>query len=76
MKKFAGEKNKILCFVVIIMVVVGIGFYYHKKVERKYQACRAKCLAESKTKTILEKVDIISSQYWACLAGCREKYGK
>ncbi len=79
MKKFTKEKGKILCFVIIVVVVVGAGFYHYKKVERKYQACRDKCWAESEEKTGLKTGSLrlfASPQFKACTAGCREKYGR
>ena len=79
MKNFIKEKNKILCFVAIIVIIAGVGFYYHKKVERKYQACRDKCWAESEERTSLKTSHVgvfTNPLYQACTAGCREKYGK
>jgi len=79
MKKFTKEKSKILCLVVIIVVIV-VGVDYHcKKMERKYQSCRDKCWAESEEKTGFEADSLrlfASPQFKACIAGCREKYGK
>lgn len=73
------KRNKILCLVaMIVIIVVGIDYHY-KKVERKYQACRDKCWAESEEKTGLKAGSLglfASSQFQACTARCREKYGK
>ena len=79
MKNFIKGRSKILCFIAVIVVVAGVGFCHHKKVERKYQACRDKCWAESEEKTGLKAGSLklfASSQFQACTAGCREKYGK
>jgi len=75
--KLMSNKFKIISLIIIVSIIVGIRIYYNQKTERRYQACREKYTAESqqlKYKTGLGR--LYTPQFQACIAGCKEKYGK
>ena len=64
----------LIAVILIVILIIGLLIWsnYNKTIERKYQACQDKCDAYAG----FGISKYTNSDYKACNAECREKYGK